>query len=107
MGRSSVQAATYFFYRGTGVVSEIAQKRLNTLQEYDELGSGFKIAMKDLEIRGAGNLLGKEQSGDILDVGFELYVQMLQAKVEELRGEDPEDDFSCQLMPARIFLFSR
>lgn len=57
------------------------------LSEYDDLGSGFKIAMKDLEIRGAGNLLGKEQSGEIMEIGFELYSQMLSDKIAELKGQ--------------------
>lgn len=105
VGRSAIQAFAYFFYSAHGTLTEIAQKRLNTLQEYDDLGSGFKIAMKDLELRGAGNLLGKEQSGDIVDVGFELYVQMLQSKVEELKGNITEDDFRSQIVISQDFFF--
>jgi transcription-repair coupling factor (superfamily II helicase) len=105
VGRSAVQAFAYFFYSAHGTLTEVAQKRLNTLQEYDDLGSGFKIAMKDLELRGAGNLLGKEQSGDIVDVGFELYVQMLQSKVEELKGNVADDDFRSQIVISQDFYF--
>lgn len=104
VGRADRQAYAYFFYPAGGALGEIAQKRLNTLQDYDELGAGFKIAMKDLEIRGAGNLLGKEQSGEILDIGFELYVQMLQDKVHELRGEE-SGDFECQLVFPQNYFF--
>ncbi len=95
VGRSDRQAYAYFFYPAQMAVNEIAQKRLNTLMEHDGLGDGFKIAMKDLEIRGAGNLLGKEQSGDIMTIGFELYVRMLSEKIAELRNEEVEEPFEC------------
>ena len=71
--------------------------RLRTLADYTELGSGFKIAMRDLEIRGAGNLLGDEQSGQIAAVGFEMYAQLLEEAVAELRGEPP-----ATLPPVRV-----
>ncbi len=92
VGRSDRQAYAYFFYPSAGSLTEVAQKRLNTLQDYDELGAGFKIAMRDLEIRGAGNLLGREQSGEILDVGFELYVQMLNERIDTLRGTEKTEE---------------
>ena len=104
VGRSGRQAFAYFFYPKDRVMTELANKRLSTLQEYVDLGSGFKIAMKDLEIRGAGSILGKEQSGDIVDVGFELYVQLLQEKLAELRHES-RDDFECQVTIAQDFYF--
>lgn len=87
VGRSNRKAFAYFFYPPDKALSEQAEKRLNTIQEYQELGSGFKVAMRDLEIRGSGNLLGTEQSGNIMDVGFELYVQMLNEAVSKLKGE--------------------
>ncbi|RME90364.1 MAG: transcription-repair coupling factor, partial [Candidatus Hydrogenedentota bacterium] len=90
VGRSDKQAYAYFFYPSRTVLSETANKRLTTLQEFDRLGSGFQIAMRDLEIRGAGNILGKEQSGDIMEVGLELYVQLLQEKMQELKNEPVE-----------------
>ncbi|MFZ5627942.1 MAG: transcription-repair coupling factor [Spirochaetota bacterium] len=98
VGRSDRQAYAYFFYPPPSIspLSNEAERRLEVLAEYDDLGSGFRIAMKDLEIRGAGNLLGKEQSGEILEIGFELYSQMLNDKIQELRGQKrEEDDFSC------------
>jgi transcription-repair coupling factor (superfamily II helicase) len=65
--------------------------------EYQDLGSGFKVAMRDLEIRGAGNVLGKEQSGDIIEVGYELYVKLLEEAVKKLKGEDIEPDIRCSI----------
>ncbi len=94
VGRSDRQAYAYFFYPPKIVLTEIASKRLNTLQEYDELGAGFKVAMKDLEIRGAGNMLGKEQSGDIVAVGFELYVHMLREKLKSVIPDENDSETS-------------
>ena len=104
VGRGARRAYAIFFYRKDRSLTEIAMKRLNTLQEYSELGSGFKIAMKDLEIRGAGNILGRAQSGDIIDVGFELYVQLLQEKLSELRNEK-RDDFESSIVISQDFYF--
>lgn len=95
VGRSNKQAYAYFFHPGAKVLTEQAQKRLSTLLEYQELGSGFKVAMRDLEIRGAGNLLGKEQSGDIMDVGYELYIKLLDDAVKRLKGEELEIEVRC------------
>jgi len=78
VGRSDRQAHAYLLIPLDRSLTEVAQKRLNTIQEYTELGSGFKVAMRDLEIRGAGNIIGQEQSGDIMEVGFELYVKLLE-----------------------------
>ncbi|MCB1199424.1 MAG: transcription-repair coupling factor [Leptospiraceae bacterium] len=105
VGRSDRQAYAYFFYPPNTSLNEVAQKRLNTLQEFDELGAGFKIAMKDLEIRGAGNILGKEQSGEILDVGFELYVSMLHEKIEEKRGNASPQVNECAVIIPQDFYF--
>ncbi|MCS6985109.1 MAG: transcription-repair coupling factor [Leptospiraceae bacterium] len=105
VGRSERQAYAYFFYPADKSVSETAQKRLNTLQEYDELGAGFKIAMKDLEIRGAGNILGAEQSGDIMEVGFELYLEMLQEKIAELRREPKKEEIQEAVVSIRQNFF--
>lgn len=90
VGRSDRQAYAYLFYPRGRVLTETAQKRLNTILEYQDLGSGFKVAMRDLEIRGAGNVLGKEQSGDIVDVGYELYVKLLDEAVRKLKGDEVE-----------------
>jgi len=85
VGRGSNRAYAYFFYDKGKQLTDAAEKRLKTIFEASELGAGFRIAMKDLEIRGAGNLLGPEQSGHIGAVGFELYSQMLADAVEELK----------------------
>lgn len=89
VGRSNRVAYAYFTYRKDKVLTEIAEKRLQTIKEFTELGSGFKIAMRDLSIRGAGNLLGAEQHGFIDSVGFDLYSQMLSEAIEE-RKEGPQ-----------------
>ncbi len=93
VGRSVRKSYAYLFYPKHISLTEEAQKRLQVISEYSELGSGFKIAMKDLEIRGAGNILGKEQSGSIMEVGFELYCKMLEDAVKNLKGEKPESLF--------------
>jgi transcription-repair coupling factor (superfamily II helicase) len=85
VGRGSNRAYAYFFYDKGKQLTDAAEKRLRTILEATELGAGFRIAMKDLEIRGAGNLLGPEQSGHIGAVGFELYCQLLADAVEELK----------------------
>jgi len=97
VGRSTRQAYAYLFYPRHASLTEEAQKRLQVIAEYSELGSGFKIAMKDLEIRGAGNILGHEQSGSIMDVGFDLYCQMLEDEIKMLKGEKIEEYFRTSL----------
>ncbi|MEX2253755.1 MAG: transcription-repair coupling factor [Thermoleophilaceae bacterium] len=91
VGRSRERAFAYLLYPSAAVLSEDAAARLSTLSDYTELGSGFKIALRDLEIRGAGNLLGDEQSGHVAAVGFELYVSMLDEAVAELAGTAAEE----------------
>jgi transcription-repair coupling factor (superfamily II helicase) len=85
VGRFDKPAYAYFLIPKKGVISTEAKMRLDTIQRYSELGSGFKIAMQDLEIRGAGNLLGKEQHGFINSVGFDLYCRLLRECVESFR----------------------
>ena len=87
VGRTNRVAYAYFTYRRDKLLSETAEKRLQAIKEFTELGSGFKIAMRDLEIRGAGNLLGPEQHGFIASVGFELYCRLLEESIHELKGE--------------------
>ena len=87
VGRSHHRAYAYLLIPGEHLITPDAQKRLRVLQELDELGGGFRLAAHDLEIRGAGNLLGKQQSGHITAVGLELYTQMLEQAVRELRGQ--------------------
>src|SRR5205807_1398679 len=87
VGRAGMRAYAYLFFPPDRVLSEEAYERLKTIGEHTELGSGFKIAMRDLEIRGAGNLLGADQSGHIAAVGYDLYVQMVSEAVADLKGE--------------------
>jgi len=87
VGRSARVAYAYFTYRRERALTEIANKRLSAIKEFTQLGSGFKIALRDLEIRGAGNILGPEQHGFVAAVGFDLYAQLLEEAVRELRGE--------------------
>ena len=87
VGRSHERAFAYLMIPGEHLITKDAQKRLRVLQELDDLGGGFRLAAHDLEIRGAGNLLGKQQSGHIAAVGFELYTQMMEEAVQELRGQ--------------------
>lgn len=84
VGRSDRKAYAYLFYPGTKALSEVAMKRLQTISDFSELGAGFKIAMKDMEIRGAGNLLGRDQSGEVYSVGFAMYLSLLNAAIERL-----------------------
>ena len=90
VGRSPRRAYAYMTYRQGKVLTEIAAKRLGAIREYAEFGSGFKIAMRDLEIRGAGNLLGPEQSGFLMSVGYDLYLKLLEDAVLEEKGEKPQ-----------------
>ncbi|PAD90456.1 transcription-repair coupling factor [Shouchella clausii] len=98
VGRSNRVAYSYFTYQPDKVLTEVAEKRLQAIKEFTELGSGFKIAMRDLTIRGAGNLLGSQQHGFIDSVGFDLYSQMLKEAIEERKGEKPkEPPFKAEL----------
>ncbi|HET8629672.1 MAG TPA: transcription-repair coupling factor [Thermomicrobiales bacterium] len=92
VGRASTRAYAYLFYHPGRPMTVEAQERLETIQQATELGAGFKIAMKDLELRGAGNILGAEQSGHIAAVGFDLYVQLLAAAVEERKTGVPVEE---------------
>ena len=89
VGRSDAVAHAFLFYPDRRELSEEARHRLSTLADYTELGSGYRIAMRDLELRGAGNLLGDEQSGHVAAVGFELYCELLAEAVAELQGAPP------------------
>ena len=95
VGRSSRRAFAYLTFRRGKVLSEISQKRLSAIREFAEFGSGFKIAMRDLEIRGAGNVLGPEQSGHMMSVGYDLYLKLLEEAVLEEKGETPKQRVEC------------
>ena len=91
VGRSNRIAYAYLLYEEDRILSEVANKRLKAIKEFTSLGSGFKIAMRDLEIRGAGNLLGAEQSGHIAAVGFSLYTKLLDSAIQDLKGREEEE----------------
>jgi transcription-repair coupling factor (superfamily II helicase) len=93
VGRGNVRAYAYFLIPGEDIITEEAKKRLQAIQEMSYLGAGFRLALKDLEIRGAGNLLGVEQSGHIHAVGFDLYMEMIEKAVAELKGVKIEGEF--------------
>ncbi len=97
VGRSDRRAYAYLFVPKNRQLSEIARRRLAALREFSELGSGFKIAALDLELRGAGNILGAEQSGQLAAVGFETYTQLLEETVRKLQGEDVQETVRSQL----------
>ena len=90
VGRSTRHAYAYFTFRPDKSLTEVAEKRLAAIRDFAEFGSGFKIAMRDLEIRGAGNLLGAEQSGHMMSVGYDMYLKLLDEAVLEERGEAPK-----------------
>jgi len=97
VGRSSRRAYAYMLIPSEHELTPIARKRLAAIREFSDLGAGFRIAALDLELRGAGNLLGGQQSGHIDAIGFDLYTTMLERTVQELRGEEIEEDISTQL----------
>ena len=92
VGRSDRRAYAYLLIPPEEVLSGVAKKRLAAIREFSDLGSGFRVAALDLEIRGAGNLLGGEQSGHIEAVGFDMYMKLLEQTIKELKGEEIEDD---------------
>jgi transcription-repair coupling factor (superfamily II helicase) len=97
VGRTNRTAYAFLLYRRDKMLKEVAEKRLHAIREFTELGSGVKIAMRDLEIRGAGNLLGAEQHGHMEAVGYDLYCKMLSEAVKEARGEKRPEDFETSV----------
>ncbi len=97
VGRSNRMAYAFLLYRRDKLLKEVAEKRLAAIREFTDLGSGFKIAMRDLEIRGAGNLLGAEQHGHMEAVGYDLYCKMLNEAVKYLKGEMTEDTYTTTI----------
>lgn len=95
VGRGQAQAYAYFTYRGN--LSEKAHKRLSAIKDFTEFGSGFKIAMRDLEIRGAGNILGSAQSGNMAAVGYDMYCRLIQGAVNKIRGIETKQDFETTI----------
>ncbi|MYC75320.1 transcription-repair coupling factor [Candidatus Poribacteria bacterium] len=105
VGRATAQAYGYLFYPQDRAITEGAQKRLRVIEEFTDLGSGFKIALRDLEIRGAGNILGAEQHGHIVTVGYELYCRLLEEAVMALKGEKVEETVETRIsLPVEAYL---
>lgn len=97
IGRSYRSSYAYFTYPPDKVLTEISEKRLKAIKDFNDFGSGFQIAMRDLELRGAGNLLGELQSGHITAIGYDLYIKMLEEAVLKIKGEEVEEDFDTQI----------
>ena len=105
VGRSGIQAHAWLFYPGDATLSEAARARLRAIQEFAQLGSGYQLAMRDMEIRGVGNLLGVEQSGQMETIGFDLYMEMLQECLAEIQGQDiPRVDDTQIDLPITAFI---
>ncbi len=105
VGRATAQAYGYLFYPQNHAITEGAQKRLRVIEEFTDLGSGFKIALRDLEIRGTGNILGAEQHGHIVTVGYELYCKLLEEAVMALKGEKVEASLDTRIsLPVEAYL---
>ena len=97
VGRSNRTSYAFLMYKKNKMLKEVAEKRLAAMKEYSDLGSGFKIAMRDLEIRGAGNLLGEQQSGHMEAIGYDLYCKLLNEAVKEAKGEKVEESFETSV----------
>ena len=105
VGRATTQAYGYLFYPQHHAITEGAQKRLRVIEEFTDLGSGFKIALRDLEIRGTGNILGAEQHGHIVTIGYELYCKLLEEAVMALKGEKVEEALDTRIsLPVEAYL---
>ncbi len=106
VGRSNRIAYAYLMFQKDKVLTEVAEKRLRAIKEFTEFGAGFKIAMRDMELRGAGNILGAEQSGHMLDIGYELYARLVDEAARRARGEEVHErreDFAVEIkVPASI-----
>ncbi len=101
VGRSNRMAYAYLMYQKNKVLTEVAEKRLKAIREFTEFGAGFKVAMRDLEIRGAGNLLGSEQSGHMMNIGYELYCKLVDDAIRSLQGEiinENREEITVELM---------
>lgn len=122
VGRSPRRAYAYFCFKGGKQLSDVASKRLEAIREFTEFGSGFKIAMRDLEIRGAGSILGGEQHGNMESVGYDMYLKLLSDAIKEENGEEVADDIPCTVdlnisahipdsyissLPARLGIYKR
>ncbi len=102
VGRSNRIAYAYFMYEKDKVLTELAEKRLRAIKEFTEFGSGFKVAMRDLELRGAGNLLGAEQSGHMMNIGYELYCKLVDEHIRKLKGEKIDEEHPESQIDIRV-----
>ncbi len=102
IGRSDRTSFAYFTYESQKVLTEISEKRLMAIKDFTEFGSGFKIAMRDLELRGAGNLLGESQHGHIAKIGYDLYVKLLEQAVREAKGEDLTENKNTVMLEIKV-----
>ncbi|MBW7876033.1 MAG: transcription-repair coupling factor [Candidatus Cloacimonetes bacterium] len=105
IGRRDIQGYAYLFYRQESSLTEVAKKRLFALEEFTDLGAGFKIAMRDMEIRGAGNLLGKSQSGHVHSIGFDLYSRLLRDAIERLQDENFQEELDMPQVELKVNAF--
>src|SRR3712207_1134218 len=97
VGRSNKQGYAYLMYERNNVISEVSEKRLKAIKEFTEFGSGFKVAMRDLEIRGAGDVMSSQQHGHMEAIGYELYVKMLNEAIRKIKGEPIEDAVDIEI----------
>jgi transcription-repair coupling factor (superfamily II helicase) len=97
VGRDRYKAFGYLFYPAGRTITEDSQKRLRVIEEFTDLGSGFRIALRDLEIRGMGNILGAEQHGHMMTVGYEMYCKILEEAIKELKGEEVEEEIESKI----------
>ena len=105
VGRSNRQGYAYFMYEKDKILSEVAEKRLKAIKEFTEFGSGFKIAMRDLEIRGAGNILGPQQHGHMAVIGYDLYVKMLNDAIRKVKGEVVKEEVDTEVdLPVNAYI---
>ncbi|CAI8173080.1 MAG: Transcription-repair-coupling factor [Prochlorococcus marinus str. MIT 9215] len=105
VGRSGVQAHAWLFYPGNASLSDTARQRLRAIQEFAQLGSGYQLAMRDMEIRGVGNLLGVQQSGQMEAIGFDLYMEMLQESLADIQGQNIPSVEDTQIdLPVTAFI---
>jgi transcription-repair coupling factor (superfamily II helicase) len=105
VGRSGVQAHAWLFYPGEEKLNETSRQRLKAIKEFSDLGSGYQLAMRDMEIRGVGNILGIEQSGQMETIGFDLYMELLHETIAEIQGQDiPSVDDTQIDLPVTAFI---
>ena len=105
VGRSGIQAHAWLFYPNINKINDSAKQRLKAIKDFSELGSGYQLAMKDMEIRGVGSLLGEEQTGKVNSIGYDLYIEMLQEAISEINGQEIPEVSDTQIdLPINAFI---